>query len=81
MDPPVHFAIRGEILSGNHELLAILPQRGRNPLCAGIAGEDEIRDKGRDWFFAANLARRWNGSYVHPSRFVPRQSHFQFSRP
>jgi hypothetical protein len=41
MDQPVHFASRGEILSYNHGLLAILPRRGRNPLRAGIAGEDE----------------------------------------
>jgi hypothetical protein len=44
MDPPVHFAIRGEALSDNHGLLAILPQRCRNPLRARIAGEDEIRN-------------------------------------
>jgi len=72
MDPLVHFAIREEILSDNHAPLATLPQRGRNPLRARITGENEIRNQGRDWFFAANLACRWNGSCIHPSPFVPR---------
>ena len=44
MDPPVHFSIRGEVLSDNHAVLATMPQRGRNPLRARIAGEDEIRN-------------------------------------
>jgi hypothetical protein len=44
MDPPVHFAIRGEVLSDNPAVLATMPQRGRNPLRAQIAGEDEIRN-------------------------------------
>jgi hypothetical protein len=86
MDPLVRFAIirfaiTGDILSGNYAVLATMPQRGRNPLRARITGEDEIRNQGRDWSFAANLACQWNGSCSNPSRFVPRQSHFQFSRP
>src|SRR4029077_15462825 len=42
MDPPVRLATRGDTLSGDHALLATIPQRGRNPLRAGITGEDEI---------------------------------------
>jgi nucleoside-triphosphatase THEP1 len=42
-DPPVGFAIRGEILSDNYALLATMLQRDRNPLHARITREDEIR--------------------------------------
>jgi hypothetical protein len=86
MDPLVRFAIirfaiTGDILSGNYAVLATMPQRGRNPLRARITGEDKIRNQARNWSFAADLACQWNGSCGNPSRFAPRQNHFQLSRP
>jgi len=79
MDPLVRFAIRGRTLSGNYALLATVPQRRHNPFRARITGEDEIHNQGRRWPFTADVAYQENGSGTHPSRFVPRQSHLQFS--
>jgi hypothetical protein len=71
INQPVRFAIRRTILSGNYALLATMPQRGRNSLRARITGEDQIRNQGRDWSFAANFACRGKGSCINPLRFVP----------
>jgi len=55
--------------------------RKRNPLRAHITSENEIDNQFRDLSFATNLSCHGNGSSIHPSRFLPHQCHFQFSRP
>jgi hypothetical protein len=74
------FPIRPLLIVVGVVSLLVMRQRGRNPLRALITGEDEIGNSAPDWSFAANLACPWNGRRTYPSRFVPCESHLQFSR-